>query len=138
MREPLEWVPEASRRARGFAVWAAVASPGRAGIAELVDRDCDLATRFATRLGALPDTEILNDVVLNQVLVRFTDPDGDHDGRTRRVTARLQADGTMWVGPTFWQGRTAMRVSVSGWSTTEQDVDMAVAAVARAAAATDR
>jgi glutamate/tyrosine decarboxylase-like PLP-dependent enzyme len=132
-RDNFDWAPEASRRARGFGVWAAISSLGRAGIAELVERDCAMAARFASALAALPGVEVLNDVVLNQVLVRFTDPGGDHDARTRAVAAAVQADGSMWAGTTTWHGQVAMRLSVSGWSTTAEDIDLAVAAIERAA-----
>ncbi|HET9730680.1 MAG TPA: pyridoxal-dependent decarboxylase [Acidimicrobiia bacterium] len=116
--------PESSRRARGFAVWAAIRSLGRSGPAELVDRCCRLARRFADELGAAEGVEVLNDVVLNQVLVHFGD-----DDRTDRVVERVQRGGTCWVGPTTWRGRRAMRISVSGWLTTDADVDASVAAM---------
>ena len=130
-RSPSDWVPESSRRARGFAVWAAVRSLGRSGVAELVDRCCGHARAFAELLGAEPGVEILNDVVLNQVLVRF----GDDDETTREVVRRVQDDGTCWLGGTDWQGRAAMRISVSSFRTTSEDVDRSVAAILEAAAA---
>jgi glutamate/tyrosine decarboxylase-like PLP-dependent enzyme len=130
-RSPSDWVPEASRRARGFAVWAALRSLGRTGVADLVERCCDHATRFAELLGAEPDVEILNDVVLNQVLVRF----GNDDETTREVVRRVQADGTCWLGGTDWQGRAAMRISVSSFRTTREDVERSAAAILDAAAA---
>ena len=130
-RSPSDWVPESSRRARGFAVWAAVRSLGRSGVAELVDRCCGHARAFAELLGAEPGVEILNDVVLNQVLVRF----GDDDETTREVVRRVQDDGTCWLGGTDWQGRAAMRISVSSFRTTSDDVDRSVAAILEAAAA---
>ena len=130
-RSPSDWVPEASRRARGFAVWGALRSLGRTGVAELVERCCDHATRFAELLGAEPGVEILNDVVLNQVLVRF----GDDDENTREVVRRVQEDGTCWLGATEWQGRAAMRISVSSFRTTAEDVERSVAAILEAAAA---
>ncbi len=130
-RSPSDWVPESSRRARGFAVWAAVRSLGRNGVAELVDRCCGHARAFAELLGAEPGAEILNDVVLNQVLVRF----GDDDETTREVVRRVQDDGTCWLGGTDWQGRAAMRISVSSFRTTSDDVDRSVAAILEAAAA---
>jgi glutamate/tyrosine decarboxylase-like PLP-dependent enzyme len=133
-RDNANWVPEMSRRARGFPIWAAVRELGRSGIAEMVDRGCECARRFADRLGAAPGVEILNEVVLNQVLVRFTAPDGgDSDAFTRDVVARVQADGTSWLGGTTWQGKAAMRISVSNWSTTEADVDRSVDAILQAA-----
>jgi len=130
-RSPSDWVPESSRRARGFAVWAAVRSLGRDGVAVLVDRCCGHATAFAERLGAEHGVEILNDVVLNQVLVRFR----DDDETTREVVRRVQADGTCWLGGTDWQGRAAMRISVSSFRTTDDDVERSAGAILEAAAA---
>ncbi|HEV2921498.1 MAG TPA: aminotransferase class V-fold PLP-dependent enzyme, partial [Actinomycetota bacterium] len=136
-RDPDGFVPEGSRRARGFPVWAALRSLGRSGVAELVERCCGHARRFADALAAADGVEVLNEVVLNQVLVRFPDPGGDHDGRTREVIRRVQADGTLWLGGTIWQGMAAMRISVSNWSTTTDDVDRSVAAILAAAGAAD-
>ncbi|MBB5113934.1 pyridoxal phosphate-dependent decarboxylase family protein [Micromonospora echinospora] len=118
---------ESSRRARGFAVWAALRELGRDGVAALVERCCALARRFADGL-AEAGFEVVNDVVLNQVLVGFGD-----DARTDRVVAAAQADGTCWVGGTTWRGRRLMRISVSNATTTEADVDRSVAAIARLA-----
>ncbi len=118
---------ESSRRARGFAVWAALRQLGRDGVAELVERNCRLARRFAESLTA-GGAEVANDVVLNQVLVGF-----GADDRTDRVIDRVQRDGTCWLGGTTWGGRRLMRISVSSWSTTEADVDRSVAAILRAA-----
>lgn len=126
-REPSRYTPELSRRARGVEVWAALKSLGRDGVAELIERCCAHATRFADRLGDA-GFEILNDVVLNQVLVSFGEPDV-----TTRTIAAIQQDGTCWAGGTVWQGRTAMRISVSNWSTTTADVDMSVDAMIRCA-----
>jgi glutamate/tyrosine decarboxylase-like PLP-dependent enzyme len=126
-RDPFNWVPESSRRARGFALWALFRALGRSGIVEMVERDCRLARRMADRLRAEPGVEVLNDVVLNQVLVRF----GDDDALTRAVVGRVQADGTCWLGGTSWHGIAAMRVSVSGWSTTEADIDRSADAIVR-------
>jgi glutamate/tyrosine decarboxylase-like PLP-dependent enzyme len=128
-REPSQYVPELSRRARGVDTWAALKSLGRSGLGELIDRNCRCATRFADGL-ASAGFEILNDVVLNQVLVSFGSPEA-----TERVIAGLQEDGTCWCGPTLWQGRVAMRISVSSWATTEADVDRSLAAMRRIAAA---
>jgi aromatic-L-amino-acid decarboxylase len=125
------WVPDFSRRARGFAVYAALRSLGRSGVTELVERCCDCARRFAEVLGAQDDVEILNEVVLNQVLVRF----GDDDATTDAVVAAVQEDGTCWMGPTTWRGRRAMRISVSNWATTISDVDRSCQAILAAAAA---
>ena len=116
--------PESSRRARGMPVWAAIRSLGRTGVTELVDRCCHLARRFAAQLHAVEDVDIVNEVVLNQVLVGFGD-----DDHTDRVVTRVQEDGTCWVGATTWRGRRLMRISVSGWLTTDADVDASVQAM---------
>jgi glutamate/tyrosine decarboxylase-like PLP-dependent enzyme len=137
-RDPDAYTPEFSRRARGFPVWAALRSLGRAGVAALVERCCGHARRFADALGAADGVEVLNEVVLNQVLVRFPDPGGDHDGRTREVIRRVQAGGTLWLSGTTWHGMAAMRISVSNWSTTEADVDRSVAAILAAAGGATR
>lgn len=129
------WVPEASRRARGFAVYAALRSLGRDGLAELIERCARLARRMAERLASGPGIRILNDVVLNQVLVRFEGADAD--ARTAAVIRRVQADGTCWVGGTTWKGMHPMRVSVSNWSTTERDIDQSADAIVRCAALED-
>jgi glutamate/tyrosine decarboxylase-like PLP-dependent enzyme len=113
-------------------MYAAIRSLGRSGVANLVDRCCAHARRFAEALGREPRAEVLNEVVLNQVLVRFLDPGRDHDVRTRAVVKAVQEDGTCWLGGTTWQGKAAMRISVSNWSTTE-DVDRSIAAILRAA-----
>ncbi len=128
-RDEVDWTPEFSRRARGFAVYAALRALGRSGIAGLVERFCSHARRFADRLGAEEGVEVLNDVVLNQVLVRF----GDDDEVTRAVVRAVQEDGTCWLSGTTWQGRAAMRISVSNWRTTEEDVDRSVEAILRLA-----
>jgi glutamate/tyrosine decarboxylase-like PLP-dependent enzyme len=132
-RDPDAYTPEFSRRARGFPVWAALRSLGRSGVAELVERCCRHARRFADALGSAGGVEVLNEVVLNQALVRFPDPGGDHDGRTREVIRRVQAGDTLWLAGTTWHGMAAMRISVSNWSTTEADVDRSVAAIVEAA-----
>jgi glutamate/tyrosine decarboxylase-like PLP-dependent enzyme len=119
------WVPDFSRRARGFAVYAALRSLGRSGVAEMVERGCACARRFADVLGAEPGIEVLNEAVLNQVLVRF----GDDDATTDAVVEAAQADGTCWMGPTTWRRRRAMRISVSNWATTLSDVDRSCAAI---------
>jgi len=134
-RDPYNWVPESSRRARGFAVYAALRSLGRTGLADLLERSCSLARRMADGLRGTEGVTILNDVVLNQVLVRFEPPgDGDAaatDAFTRAVIAAVQADGTCWLGGTTWHGMAAMRISVSNWSTTEADADASVEAILR-------
>jgi glutamate/tyrosine decarboxylase-like PLP-dependent enzyme len=126
-REPSQFTPELSRRARGVEVWAALLSLGRSGLADLIDRTCRFARRFAVELRQ-GGHEILNDVVLNQVLVSFGD-----GARTLKVIERVQADGTCWCGRTEWQGRVAMRISVSSWATRDEDVDRSIAAILRAA-----
>jgi glutamate/tyrosine decarboxylase-like PLP-dependent enzyme len=133
------FVPEASRRARGFTVYAALRSLGRQGVADLVDRCCALARRMAARLSAHPRIHVLNDVVLNQVLVRFDPPAGDDaDAFTAEVIRRVQDDGTCWLGGTTWKGMHVMRVAVSNWSTTEEDIDRSADAIVRCATARER
>ena len=129
-RNPSDYTPELSRRARGVDVWTALKSLGRSGLAEMLNRCCSNARRFADGL-AKAGFEILNDVNLNQVLVSFGD-----DSRTRRVIDAIQADGTCWCGATVWQGHTAMRISVSNWSTTIADVDVSLEAIIRIASET--
>jgi len=120
------YVPESSRRARGFPTWAALRELGREGLAELIDRCCALARRFGEQLAAIEGVEIGNEIVLNQVLVSF-----GSDERTDALIAAAQRDGTFWAGGTTWRGRRYMRISVSNWSTTEADVDRCVEAVRR-------
>ena len=122
-REPFEFTPETSRRMRGLEVWAAIASLGRDGVEELVERNCRQARRFAAGLRDA-GCEILNDVVLNQVLVAFGD-----DRTTTDVIRGVQRDGTCWCGGTSWNGRAAMRISVSSWATTDDDVERSLAAI---------
>ncbi len=131
-RDPREFVPEESRRARGVAVYAALRELGRDGLSALVDRCCDHATRMAHRLASHPSVRILNDVVLNQVLVRFEPAAGGADDFTRAVIARVQKDGTCWLGGTQWHGVAAMRISISNWSTTSEDIDRSAEAILRA------
>jgi len=126
-REPMHHVPEASRRARGVELWAALKSLGRSGLCALIERTCSLAKRFESGLRAA-GFEVLNDVVINQVLVSFGEA-----AATREVIRRIQEDGTCWCGGTEWQGRTAMRISVSSWATTEADVDRSLEAIVRIA-----
>ena len=126
-RDPANFTPELSRRARGIEVWAALHTLGRSGLADLVERTCRHAARFAEGLSAAGYT-ILNEVVLNQVLVMFGDAE-----RTRRVIAGIQQDGTCWCGGTIWQGQTAMRISVSSWATTDADVELCLEAMIRVA-----
>ena len=126
-RDGASWVPELSRRARGVEVWAALRSLGRRGVAELVERCCRLASRFAEGVRTA-GFEVLNDVRLNQMLVSFGSAE-----RTRQVIDAVQRDGTCWCGGTVWQGQAAMRVSVSSWATTEADIDRSLDAVLRIA-----
>lgn len=126
-RNPSDYTPELSRRARGVEVWAALRSLGRAGIVELIERNCRQARHFAQGLTEA-GFEILNEVVLNQVLVTFGDA-----ARTLRVIAEIQADGTCWCGGTVWHGQTAMRISISSWATTDEDVEQSLAAMIRIA-----
>ncbi len=126
-RNPSDFTPELSRRARGVEVWAALHSLGRQGIAELVERNCRQARRFAEGLQSA-GFKVLNEVVLNQVLVSFGDAE-----TTNRVVAEIQSDGTCWCGGTVWQGQTAMRISVSSWATTDEDVERSLEAMVRIA-----
>ncbi len=127
-REPYHFTPEMSRRARGIEIWAALLSLGRDGLADLIERTCRHASRFAAGLRAA-GYDVLNDVTLNQVLVSFGD-----DDTTRQVIAGVQQDGTCWCGGTVWQGRAAMRISVSSWATTDADVERSLEAMLRVAA----
>jgi glutamate/tyrosine decarboxylase-like PLP-dependent enzyme len=127
IRDPMGYSPEFSRRARSAPVWAAIRELGRSGVAELVERTCAHARRFADRIAELPGCEVLNEVVVNQVLFRFAD-----DAQTRAAVAAVQASGEAWMSGTVWDGRAAIRLSVSNWRTTEADVDRTVAAFARA------
>ncbi|MBI3401665.1 MAG: aspartate aminotransferase family protein [Acidobacteria bacterium] len=134
-REGMDWTPESSRRARGFAVYAALRSLGRSGVADLIDRCCRLARRFADRLRAEPSMRILNDVVLNQVLVHVEPPGnnaGDADAATRDALKRVQDERVCWLGGTRWHGMDAMRISVSNWSTREEDIDRSADSIVRA------
>jgi glutamate/tyrosine decarboxylase-like PLP-dependent enzyme len=126
-RDNFEWVPEFSRRARGFPIYAVIRALGRRGIAALIDGCCERARQFAELLARDSRVAILNDVVLNQVLVRFD----DSDDATREVITRVQREGTCWLAGTTWQGKAAMRISVSNWSTTAEDVEKSAAAILR-------
>jgi glutamate/tyrosine decarboxylase-like PLP-dependent enzyme len=127
IRDPMGYSPEFSRRARAVPVWAAIRELGRSGVAELVERTCEHARRFAEQIAELSGCEVLNEVALNQVLFRFAD-----DEQTRAAVAAVQADGEAWMSGTTWDGRPAIRLSVSNWRTTDADVDRTVAAFARA------
>jgi glutamate/tyrosine decarboxylase-like PLP-dependent enzyme len=126
-REPSHFTPEMSRRARGVEIWAALRSLGRSGLADLIERTCQHASRFAEGLSTA-GYDILNDVVLNQVLVSFGSADV-----TRRVIQRVQEEGTCWCGGTEWQGHVAMRISVSSWATTAEDVQRSLEVILRIA-----
>jgi glutamate/tyrosine decarboxylase-like PLP-dependent enzyme len=127
-RDQMDWTPEFSRRARGFPVYAAIRSLGRSGIAELVERCCDLAVRFAAGIADVPGAEVLNEVVINQVLFRF-----DSDDRTAAALKAVQEGSVAWMSGSTWQGRQAIRISVSNWQTTAEDIDRTIAEFARAA-----
>ena len=127
VREPMDWTPEHSRRARGVPVYAALRELGRSGVADLVERSCAHARRLAAGLAAVPGCQVVNDVVLNQVLVRFTD-----DETTARVLAAVQDSGEAWMSGTQWGGRAAIRLSVSSWRTSDADIDRALAAFKQA------
>jgi glutamate/tyrosine decarboxylase-like PLP-dependent enzyme len=126
-RDPHDFVPEESRRARAIPVYAAMRSLGRHGIAQIIERNCRQASRFAVALRAA-GYEVLNEVVLNQVLVSFGTPE-----ETQRTIAAVQQEGVCWCGGSVWKGRTAMRISVSNWSTTDEDVEQSIEAILRAA-----
>lgn len=137
-RDPVDWNPEFSRRARSVPVYAALAALGRAGVVEIVERCCAHARRFAEGLAGEASVVVLNEVVLNQVLVRFLAPSGrdaDHDARTRAVIASVQKDGTCWLAGSTWRGNAVMRISVSNYATTAGDVDRSLDAIVRAARA---
>lgn len=131
-REPLDYTPDASRRARGIAIWAALLQLGRTGVADLIERTCVHAQRFGEGLRAA-GYSVLNEVVINQVLVSFGD-----DLMTRRVIEAIQADGTCWCGETVWHGQVAMRISVSSWATTADDVERSLSAMVRIAREQER
>lgn len=125
--DPVDKVPELSRRGRAFTVWAALRSLGRSGVADLVDRLCRHASAFATGIAGIDGATVLNDVVFTQVCAEF-----GNDERTERVLARLLDDGTAWISGSTWHGRRVMRISVSNWSTTDDDVARALDAIRRA------
>jgi glutamate/tyrosine decarboxylase-like PLP-dependent enzyme len=121
VRDQVDWVPEFSRRARGFAVYAALRSLGRSGLVDLVERCCEAASRFGEAIAGLDGVELLNEVVLNQVLFRF-----ETDERTDEVLAEVQRDARIWLSGTSWDGRKAIRVSVSNWQTGDEEIELAV------------
>ncbi len=126
-RDPFAYTPESSRRARGVEIWAVLKSLGRTGVADLIERNCRQAARFAEGLSEA-GLDVLNDVELNQVMVAFGD-----DERTQRVIAAVQEEGTCWCGGTQWHGRAAMRISVSSWATGDDDVEQSIDAIIRVA-----
>jgi glutamate/tyrosine decarboxylase-like PLP-dependent enzyme len=123
VRDQVDWTPEFSRRARGFTVYAALRSLGRHGVTQIVERTCAHARHFAEELARLPGFELLNEVVLNQVLFRF-----ESDDRTDEVVSRVQESGEAWLAGTVWDGRRAVRISVSNWQTSDDDVERTLAA----------
>jgi glutamate/tyrosine decarboxylase-like PLP-dependent enzyme len=128
VRDQLDWVPEFSRRARGFAIYAALRSLGRSGVVDLVERCCEAATQFARGLAEIPGVEVVNEVILNQVLFRFED-----DAKTENVLERVQESGRIWASGTVWDGRKAIRLSVSNWQTGEEEIQLALDAFREAA-----
>jgi glutamate/tyrosine decarboxylase-like PLP-dependent enzyme len=132
VRSGYDYAPELSRRARGFALWAALRQLGRAGVAELVDRACDVAARLADGLAAIPGVEVMNQVRLNQLVVRFRARSGEDDAHTRAVLERVVGSGVCYPSATVWRGAAAMRISVSNWTTDEADVPRVIDAIARA------
>ena len=132
VRDQFEWGPEWSRRARGIPLYAALRTLGRNGVADMIERCCDLTRDFVQKLGKLQDIEVLTTPVINQGLVRFIDPDGNHDARTDEIITRINASGEAWFGPTVWNGMRVMRISLSNFRTTQNDVDRAVDAIKEA------
>jgi glutamate/tyrosine decarboxylase-like PLP-dependent enzyme len=133
-RDPRAFTPDESRRARALPMYAALRALGRDGVGELVERCCSLAARMAALLARHDAVRILNDVVLNQVLVQFRPAGGDDAAAARlteEVISRVQTEGTCWAGGTKWQGQAAMRISISNWSTTPDDIDRSGAAIIR-------
>jgi glutamate/tyrosine decarboxylase-like PLP-dependent enzyme len=129
-RDGMDWTPEASRRARAVPIYAVLRTLGRSGLADLIERGCRLAALFADRLRHEPGVSVLNEVVLNQVLVRFSGRDGANV--TRKVIDLVQRDRTCWCGATMWNGEPAMRISVSNWRTDEGDIERSSAAMLQA------
>ncbi len=132
VRDPSQWVPESSRRARGFALYGAIRSLGREGVREIVERNCRQARLMASLLAEDPNVEILNEVILNQILVRFLPFEGNDAGYfTRQVTSLVQEEGTCWAGGSRWNDMDAMRISVSNWATTDEDIRISAQAIRR-------
>jgi len=129
VRDQFEWGPEWSRRARGIPLYAALRTLGRNGIARMIESNCDLTRDLVDKLGELDDVEVLTTPIINQGLVRFLAVDGDHDRRTDEVINRINESGEAWFGPTLWNGMRVMRISLSNFRTTKDDIDRTVAAV---------
>jgi len=129
VRDPSQWVPESSRRARAFPLYCGLKNLGKKGVREMVERNCRQARLMASLLSKDPMVSILNDVVLNQVLVRFSCPGADCDAFTRMVTKAVQEEGTCWAGGSVWKGMTAMRISVSNWATSDDDITRSADAI---------
>ena len=129
VRDQFEWGPEWSRRARGIPLYAALRTLGRNGVADMIERCCDLTRNIVTKLGELPGVEVLSEPVINQGLVRFLDPGGNHDARTDEVINRINESGEAWFGPTVWKDMRVMRISVTNFRTTSHDIERAVAAI---------
>jgi glutamate/tyrosine decarboxylase-like PLP-dependent enzyme len=131
LRNQKDWNPEWSRRGRGFVAYAAVRALGRAGIAEIVERCCAHTQRLVNGIGRLPRAQILAIPIINQGLVRFLAPDGNHDSATDEVIRRIQLDGVAWFGGATWNGMRVMRVSVCNWMTTHDDIERTLASVSK-------
>ena len=129
VRDQFEWGPEWSRRARGIPIYAALRTLGRNGVAEMIEGCCDMTKDFVQKLGELPGVEVLTVPIINQGLVRFLDPNGDHDKRTDEVINHINASGEAWFGPTVWNGMRVMRISLSNFRTTQDDIERAVTAI---------
>jgi glutamate/tyrosine decarboxylase-like PLP-dependent enzyme len=129
----MNWNPEFSRRARGFALYSAIRALGRSGITEIIDRCCANASLFERLLAEVDGVEVVNDVVLNQVLVRFKAADGNHDGLTAAVVKAVQEEGTCWLSGSVWHDMGVMRISVSNWATSADDVERSAEAILRVA-----
>jgi glutamate/tyrosine decarboxylase-like PLP-dependent enzyme len=132
VRDQFEWGPEWSRRARGIPLYAALRTLGRNGVADMIERCCDLTLELVSKLSEVAGVEVLSAPIINQGLVRFLDPDGDHDKRTDEVINHINESGEAWFGPTVWNGMRVMRISVTNFRTSTQDIDRAVAAIKNA------
>jgi glutamate/tyrosine decarboxylase-like PLP-dependent enzyme len=132
VRDQFEWGPDWSRRARGITIYAALRALGRNGVAQIIERCCDLTLDMVGKLGALPGVEVLTTPVINQGLVRFLDPQGNHDARTDEVIRRVNESGEAWFGGSLWNGMRVMRISVSSYRTNQNDIERAVTAIERA------